>query len=69
MEGAKDRSWKRSPEELPDNLPGSVRCVRTGVRRRPTERAQAMDMVEFAALIENRGWRWSMEIDGFTPDK
>ena len=26
------------------------------------ERAQAMEMVEFVVLVENRGWRWSMEI-------
>ena len=27
-----------------------------------TERTQAMEMVEFVTLVENRGWRWSMEI-------
>lgn len=26
------------------------------------EYAQAMEMVEFVALVENRKWRWSMEI-------
>ncbi len=32
------------------------------------ERVQAMNMVEFAALVEDRGWRWSMDIDGVTPE-
>ena len=31
------------------------------------ERLQAMNMVEFAALVDDREWRWSTDIDGVTP--
>ena len=39
----------------------------TDVKR--IERAQAMDMVEFAAPVENRGWSWPMQINSVTPDQ